>query len=371
VENGWTGGAYSIVLVLFGLYSAVLAAIVLVAVIENPALGSAPDWPPKHPLFVIPLWILAFEASLLVVLGTRDRAAAIFLAALWTINDVDAVLVGLLIMHAALPAAPYGSWAARGRIDPGGSWHWPTPKRGAWIAVVLLFGLPLTLFVMGPEPSHHEFIERSVAPHVPFFKLYTLDSVLATLLGLGVAAYALMAHRRVWAWCLLFSVCLAIAAQSGFVSPLLVAFTLFDPRWIAPAGDGEREHVFYDGHCGLCHRSIRFLLAEDRHDSFVFAPLGSETFSKLVPEDSTSNRPDSVVVRTHNGDLLVRSDATVHALKRLGGIWRIFGTAIGIVPRALRDSAYNFIAAIRYRVWGKTPDACPIIPDRLRDRFRD
>ena len=49
---------------------------------------------------------------------------------------------------------------------------------------------------------------------------------------------------------------------------------------------------FYDGHCGLCHRIVRFVIQHDREQVFRFAPLQGETASKQLPRDL----PDSVVV---------------------------------------------------------------------------
>ena len=39
------------------------------------------------------------------------------------------------------------------------------------------------------------------------------------------------------------------------------------------------------------------------------------------------------------------------------------------VPRPLRDVAYDFVARVRYRIFGKTKEACPLMPPELRSRF--
>ncbi len=72
---------------------------------------------------------------------------------------------------------------------------------------------------------------------------------------------------------------------------------------------------------------------------------------------------------TDDGTLLVRSNAFVHILRRLGGGWRILAGIIAVIPRPLRDVVYDFIARIRYRVFGKRNDLCPIVPLDLRARF--
>ena len=46
---------------------------------------------------------------------------------------------------------------------------------------------------------------------------------------------------------------------------------------------GGRHVVFYDGVCGLCDRTVRFLLRRDRRDRLRFAPLQGEVARKLLP----------------------------------------------------------------------------------------
>ncbi len=42
---------------------------------------------------------------------------------------------------------------------------------------------------------------------------------------------------------------------------------------------------------------------------------------------------------------------------------------VAVVPRPLRDVVYNFIARIRYRVFGRQNELCPIVASDLRARF--
>jgi predicted DCC family thiol-disulfide oxidoreductase YuxK len=130
------------------------------------------------------------------------------------------------------------------------------------------------------------------------------------------------------------------------------------------------EYLFYDGHCGLCHRAVKFVLRHDRSgELFRFAPLQGETFLARVAAERRAGLPDSVVVLTRDGELLVRSDASLHILRRLGGGWRALAAVLGVIPRVLRDLVYDFVARIRYRVFGKRDDLCPIVPPELRVRF--
>jgi predicted DCC family thiol-disulfide oxidoreductase YuxK len=131
----------------------------------------------------------------------------------------------------------------------------------------------------------------------------------------------------------------------------------------------EYDILFYDGHCGLCHGAVKFVLRHDREGRLRFAPLQGETFQERVSSDRRTGLPDSVVVLTAKGDLFVRSDAFLHIFLQLGGGWRMLAKALGIVPRAIRDAVYNFVARIRYRIFGRRDDLCPLVPAALRERF--
>ena len=79
--------------------------------------------------------------------------------------------------------------------------------------------------------------------------------------------------------------------------------------------------------------------------------------------------PDSLVVRTAEGGLLTRSTGALHVLGRLGGAWRAWAALFGIVPRPVRDAAYDLIARVRFRLFAKPAEACPFVPPPLRARF--
>jgi predicted DCC family thiol-disulfide oxidoreductase YuxK len=130
------------------------------------------------------------------------------------------------------------------------------------------------------------------------------------------------------------------------------------------------DMMFYDGYCGLCHRAVRFVLAEDREGKlFRFAPLQGAAFEKLVPAEQRTTLPDSVVVLTADGRLLVRSEAFLHILRRLGGWWKILAAIMNVVPRPVRDAVYDFVARVRFRIFGRRDEVCPVMPRELRARF--
>lgn len=128
--------------------------------------------------------------------------------------------------------------------------------------------------------------------------------------------------------------------------------------------------VFYDGGCGLCHGAVLFLLARDPDGSlFRYAPLFGETFNARVPIDERASLPDSLVILTPQDRILQRASGVLHTLKRIGGFWGLVGTIGGWIPSGLADWGYDRIAAIRFRLFKRPDDACPVVPSDLRGRF--
>ncbi|MEZ4757233.1 MAG: DCC1-like thiol-disulfide oxidoreductase family protein [Flavobacteriales bacterium] len=108
--------------------------------------------------------------------------------------------------------------------------------------------------------------------------------------------------------------------------------------------------VFYDGHCGLCDRSVQWLLRMDRRAALRFAPLQGTTASKVLPR-SIATHMDSFVLLDGNG-VHLRSDAAIRVLEHLGGAWRSI-RLLRLMPRVMRDSVYDLIARRRHRWFGR------------------
>ena len=125
--------------------------------------------------------------------------------------------------------------------------------------------------------------------------------------------------------------------------------------------------LFYDGTCALCHGFVRWVLARDRNARFQFAPLHGETFAQMVPPEQRAGLPDSVVVRDDAGALHVESDAVVFVLRALGR--HRSAALLGALPRPLRDFGYRLIARVRYALFGRKEELCPVVPPELRERF--
>jgi predicted DCC family thiol-disulfide oxidoreductase YuxK len=133
---------------------------------------------------------------------------------------------------------------------------------------------------------------------------------------------------------------------------------------------GPAERIYYDGECGLCHRWVLFTLARERgRELFRFAPLAGPTFATDLTPAERGELPDSLAVRTADGRLLTRSAGALHVFARLGGGWAALARVLGLVPRPLRDLAYDGLARVRKRLFARPVGACPLVPQELARRF--
>lgn len=143
-------------------------------------------------------------------------------------------------------------------------------------------------------------------------------------------------------------------------------------EWDLGHGEGvnERDELFYDGGCGLCHRTVSFILNRGRKgEAFRFAPLGGVTFHQRLTPEHRAGLPDSVVILTASGEVLSRSRAVFRILYVLGGGWRLLGWMGQLLPRFLADAFYDRIALVRHRLFAKPVDICPMINSTQRKRF--
>lgn len=132
------------------------------------------------------------------------------------------------------------------------------------------------------------------------------------------------------------------------------------------AATAEGPIVFYDGDCGLCARSVQYVMRHDRKNLFRFAPLQGETAAKLLGAPTGAADTWTMILLDATG-VYDRSTGVLRILKHVG--WGGFLPSLGLaVPRALRDGVYRIVARIRYRIWGKS-DRCPLPTKGQMSRF--
>jgi len=128
-----------------------------------------------------------------------------------------------------------------------------------------------------------------------------------------------------------------------------------------------RPIIVFDAECLLCSANAQFVLNHDRQGRFLLASMQGEAGSALYrrfgidPAD-----PDTLIVV--EGDRVRRdSDAILAIWAGLGWPWRA-GAMFRLVPRALRDLVYRWVARHRYRLFGRR-DTCWLPDPAFRDRL--
>lgn len=132
--------------------------------------------------------------------------------------------------------------------------------------------------------------------------------------------------------------------------------------------------VLYDGVCGLCDRSVQFILRNDRSNRFRFATLQGETGGELARKHGFDPAELSSFILILDHDLpseraMRKGKAGLRVLWELGGFWKLVGW-LSILPGWLVDPFYTLIAKNRYRMFGKL-DACRIPSPAERAKFVD
>lgn len=122
--------------------------------------------------------------------------------------------------------------------------------------------------------------------------------------------------------------------------------------------------LFYDGECGLCSRSVRFLLKNDRADALKFAPIQGETaqgyLSPTLREQlSTVIYYRSSQVADEGGYRFLRSEAILYALIDTGSFWQWPAKMARWLPLKWRDAIYDWVARNRHRFFTNGVCALP------------
>jgi predicted DCC family thiol-disulfide oxidoreductase YuxK len=135
---------------------------------------------------------------------------------------------------------------------------------------------------------------------------------------------------------------------------------------------GEVRWVLFDGRCGLCDASVRWLLRRDRRGALRFAPLEGPLAAAVRARHPDLPSADETMVLVERpataAELVrVRSRAALEILVALGGAWRLLAL-LRAVPAFLLDPLYRFVARRRVRWFGRLP-ACRMPTAAERGRF--
>ena len=132
-----------------------------------------------------------------------------------------------------------------------------------------------------------------------------------------------------------------------------------------PAG---KKIVLFDGVCNLCDSFVQYIIKRDHKDVFKFLPLQSELGQKVIRHiGADASKLDSIILYEPGIAYYHKSTAALEIGRHLGGL-PAFAIIFRILPKALRDPIYDFVAKNRYKWYGKK-EACMMPTPETRSKF--
>lgn len=123
--------------------------------------------------------------------------------------------------------------------------------------------------------------------------------------------------------------------------------------------------VFYDGECGLCSRSVLFLLRNENGEDLRFCALQSAAALEFFYENNLEMKTFDTIVYWDGTRFSFKSTAVLRLIPYLKP--RYFWLKIAwIFPRFLRDFVYDIVANNRKKLFKNT---CALPTVELKNRF--
>ena len=110
--------------------------------------------------------------------------------------------------------------------------------------------------------------------------------------------------------------------------------------------------VLFDAECVLCTANARFILRHDHRERFQLASMQGQVGAGLFCAHGLEPADPATILVIDDGRVRRDSEAVLAIYEALGFPWAVAGM-LRIVPTALRDRIYRWIARNRYRLFGK------------------
>ena len=145
------------------------------------------------------------------------------------------------------------------------------------------------------------------------------------------------------------------------------------PAFFVNSDNMQNDHnllkpiIFFDGVCNLCSHSVLFVLRNDSKQQFQFASLQSNFGKNILLKYNLPLEHFGSFILLQNNKIYTQSTATLKVAAELK--FPMNWLAIGwVIPKFIRDKVYNYIAANRYRWFGKK-NICFIPDEKWGSRF--
>lgn len=265
----------------------------------------------------------------------------------------------------AAPAEP-------GLIHIGDAWHAASPQLGQGANMAFLDAYALAKALRESDVPARA-VPRAIAlrrRHVRtyqamsalFTPVYQSDSHLLPLLRDRIAGPL----TKLWPATRILAA--MVAGLIGWpLKPLGLARETQAPRTTFSDIAGRDPLIVFDGECVLCSTQAQFVLRHDHNRRFRLTTAQGEIGRALYGRLGLPTDVYHTMLLIEDDRTLMHSDAVLGIADGLGWPWRA-ATIVKLVPRALRDRLYRFVARNRYRWFGRH-DVCwrpaPDVMDRI------
>lgn len=355
----------------------------------------SPFWISDSPLIATALVSSACIASITFCFGFYRKLSAAWLAYVWAVlfcrnpliaNPSLAYISLMLVLSVLVPnheALRFGKTEPNRWFFPQGVYTtaWLLLAIGYTFSGLIKLGSPswmdgTALIHLAENPLARPGFLRDALLSLPreVLHLMTWVSLAGEILFLPLS---FCKKGRMVVWLLMLGMHIGILTVVDFAdltaAMVLIHLFVFDPAWLSPRKKNTQRILFYDGECGLCTNSVKFFMENDTAKIIQYAPLQGTTAEKCLPKDLRDVSNLSTVVYFEGDESLqairMRSHAIGRALIDVGGLWRVFGWAVIVLPTPLREAGYKFIAKHRLKIFPK--GACALPTQDERDRLLD
>lgn len=130
----------------------------------------------------------------------------------------------------------------------------------------------------------------------------------------------------------------------------------------------DKKIILFDGVCNLCNSAVQYVIDHDKKDVFRFVALQSELGQEILDYIGIDRKNvDSIVLYQPGVAYYYKSSAAIEIARQFGGIFHL-GTIFKIIPAAIRNLVYDYVARNRYKWYGKK-DSCMIPTPELKAKF--
>ncbi len=129
----------------------------------------------------------------------------------------------------------------------------------------------------------------------------------------------------------------------------------------------DKDIILFDGVCNLCNGAVTFIIQRDKKDYFRFAALQSPLGEALLKKHHVDPLKLDSIILISNDLAFAKAEAALHVAKKMSGLWPLL-YVFNILPNALLNPIYDFIARNRYQWFGKK-EHCMIPTPDLKSKF--